>query len=325
MPEIVTMGEALIDLTQTAEDTAHIRHYAAFPGGAPANVAVAAARLGAKTAFIGKVGQDAFGASIRETLRKNAVDVTGLYATEQFLTTLAVVSVDSTGERSFAFYRTLGADTQLTQEEAVEALLAYAEQPTFLHLGSVSLTTEPARGATLALARQARDMGILLSYDPNYRPSLWLDEETALVRMKEPLSLCHILKVAEEELNLLTGYSDLEMGTLALWQTYGIPLIVVTMGAGGSFYRLGNSTGQVAAQPVSVVDTNGAGDTFLGALLSRLVLSGGLERLTKVQLEADLAFANQAAALTCTRSGAIPAMPRLDEVISKGERTQQEK
>lgn len=322
MPEIVTVGEALIDLTQTAEDAAHIRRYAAFPGGAPANVAVAAARLGAKAAFIGKVGRDAFGASIRETLTRNQVDASGLYESEKDLTTLAVVSVDAAGERSFAFYRTPGADTQLTGEEAVAALEAFAEKPVFLHFGSVSLTAEPARSATLEVARRARELGVRLSYDPNYRANLWPDQETAVERMKEPLSLCHVLKVAEEELELLTGSRDLEAGTRAVYETYGTPLIVVTLGEGGSFYRLGGSTGRVAARTVQVADTNGAGDTFLGALLSRLVRCGGLEGLRPDRLEGELDFANRAAALTCTRPGAIPAMPVLDEVTCRREEQQ---
>lgn len=319
MPQIVTVGEALIDLTQTTEDQAHIRHYAAFPGGAPANVAVAAARLGARTGFIGKVGRDAFGTSIKETLCRDQVDVSGLCESERDLTTLAVVSVDAAGERSFAFYRTPGADTQLTREEAVRALEAYEERPVFLHFGSVSLTAEPARTATLGVAQRARELGILLSYDPNYRANLWPDRDTAVARMKEPLSLCHVLKLAEEELELLTGTGDLEGGSLALQQTYGIPLIVVTLGEGGSFYRLGDRTGRVAAQTVRVADTNGAGDTFLGALLSRLVLSGGLKGLTPEGLEEQLDFANRAAALTCTRPGAIPAMPVLEEVMAEKE------
>ena len=321
MPEIVTVGEALIDLTQTEEDKTHIRHYAAFPGGAPANVAVAAARLGARAAFIGKVGRDAFGASIRETFCRNGVDVTGLYESERDLTTLAVVSVDVGGERSFAFYRTPGADTQLTPEEAVQALEAYEERPMFLHFGSVSLTAEPARSATLAAAERARELGMLLSYDPNYRPSLWPDAETALARMKEPLSLCHVLKLAEEELELLAGTQDLEEGTRFLWDTYKTPLTVVTLGAGGSYFRLGDDTGRVSSQPVPVADTNGAGDTFLGALLSRLILAGGLKELTAQKLTEVLNFANHAAALTCTRPGAIPAMPTLSEVLSWKETT----
>ena len=322
MPEIVTVGEALIDLTQTEEDEKHIRRYAAFPGGAPANVAVAVARLGAGAAFIGKVGRDAFGASIRETLCRNGVDVTGLYESERDLTTLAVVSVDAGGERSFAFYRTPGADTQLTPEESVRALEAYGKRPVFLHFGSVSLTADPARSATLTLAGRARELGILLSYDPNYRPSLWPDEETALAWMKKPLPLCHVLKLAEEELELLTGTQDLDKGTMSLWETYKIPLIVVTLGAEGSFFRLGEDTGRVSSRPVQVADTNGAGDTFLGALLSRLVLVGGLKELTPEKLTEALDFANGAAALTCTRPGAIPAMPTLGEVLSWKETAQ---
>lgn len=319
MPQIVTVGEALIDLTQTREDEAHIRHYAAFPGGAPANVAVAAARLGVRSGFIGKVGRDAFGASLKETFCRNRVDVSGLYESGQDLTTLAVVSVDAAGERSFAFYRTPGADTQLTREEAVQALEAYEERPVFLHFGSVSLTAEPARSATLGVARRARELGLLLSYDPNYRANLWPEADTAVARMKEPLALCHVLKLAEEELELLAGTGDLEGGSLALSQTYGIPLIVVTLGEKGCFYRLGERTGRVAGRRVRVADTNGAGDTFLGALLSQLVWSGGLEGLTPEKLEEQLDFANRAAVLTCTRPGAIPAMPALDEVMAERE------
>ena len=137
-----------------------------------------------------------------------------------------------------------------------------------------------------------------------------------MARMKEPLSLCHVLKVAEEELELLTGIRHLEAGTRSLYEKYGTPLIVATLGEGGSFYRLGTSTGQVPAQTVQVADTNGAGDTFLGAVLSRLVRRGEkpLEGLTVRELEDILAFANRAASKTCSRSGAIPAMPTLAEL-----------
>ena len=139
------------------------------------------------------------------------------------------------------------------------------------------------------------------------------------MRMREPLSLCHVLKLAEEELELLTGTWDLEKGTRSLQEVYKIPLIVVTLGAGGSFFRLGDDTGRVSSQTVQVADTNGAGDTFLGALLSRLVLAGGLEELTAEKLTEILNFANHAAALTCTRPGAIPAMPTLEELSGAGE------
>ena len=310
--DIIAVGEVLIDLTQTGIGPNGVRHYAANPGGAPANVAVAAARLGAKTGFVGKVGRDLFGQDLRNVLNENGVDTSGLYETEQAHTTQAVVSLDGRGERNFFFYRSPGADTLLNTEEVQ---LALKEAPLFLHIGSVSLTAEPARSATLAAARHARERGALVSYDPNYRSSLWPDEETAVTQMKAPLELTDVIKLSEEELPLLTGTEDLADGSRRLMD-YGISLILVTLGSEGTFYRLGACTGRVPAVSVSVADTNGAGDTFLGALLSRLAkrAAGPLSGLTAEELEAHLRFANRAAAITCSRSGAIPAMPTLAEL-----------
>lgn len=316
MSAILTVGELLIDLTQTHIDEGGVRHYAANPGGAPANVAVAAARLGASAGFIGKVGADTYGDDLQAVLERSGVEVSGLYRTDKALTTQAVVSVAPSGERSFAFYRSPGADTLLTEQEVARAL---APLPRVVHFGSVSLTAEPARSATLAAGRLARQGGALVSYDPNYRANLWPDEKTAVEWMQKPLPMVDLLKISDEELPLLTGLEDPEAGTAAL-RKYGIRLIVVTLGAKGVFYRLGDATGTIPGVKVKVADTNGAGDTFLGALLSRLVLRGAepLEGLTGPELEEMLSFANRAAALTCTRSGAIPAMPTLEEVEAFG-------
>ena len=316
MSEILTVGELLIDLTQTHIDEGGVRHYAANPGGAPANVAVAAARLGADAGFIGKVGADTYGDDLQAVLERSGVEVSGLYRTDKALTTQAVVSVAPSGERSFAFYRSPGADTLLTEQEVARAL---APLPRVVHFGSVSLTAEPARSATLAAGRLAKQGGALVSYDPNYRANLWPDEKTAVEWMQKPLPMVDLLKISDEELPLLTGLEDPEAGTAAL-RKYGIRLIVVTLGAKGVFYRLGDATGTIPGVKVKVADTNGAGDTFLGALLSRLVLRGAepLEGLTGPELEEMLSFANRAAALTCTRSGAIPAMPTLEEVEAFG-------
>lgn len=316
MSAILTVGELLIDLTQTHIDEGGVRHYAANPGGAPANVAVAAARLGADAGFIGKVGADTYGDDLQAVLERSGVEVSGLYRTDKALTTQAVVSVAPSGERSFAFYRSPGADTLLTEQEVARAL---APLPRVVHFGSVSLTAEPARSATLAAGRLARQGGALVSYDPNYRANLWPDEKTAVEWMQKPLPMVDLLKISDEELPLLTGLEDPEAGTAAL-RKYGIRLIVVTLGAKGVFYRLGDATGTIPGVKVKVADTNGAGDTFLGALLSRLVLRGAepLEGLTGPELEEMLSFANRAAALTCTRSGAIPAMPTLEEVEAFG-------
>ncbi|MBQ6622536.1 MAG: carbohydrate kinase [Mogibacterium sp.] len=318
MLDIMTLGEVLIDLTQTGTEKG-IGQFAANPGGAPANVAVAAARLGARTGFIGKVGKDSFGQTLKETLAENGVDITGLYETAEAPTTLAIVSVGSDGERSFAFYRDPGADTLLCREEVIEALQQEALKPVFLHMGSLSLTAEPVREATFEAVRQAKKLGSFISYDPNYRANLWPDEATAVRWMRALLTAADVLKISDEELPLLTGTEDPAAGSLQLSEDGGIPLIVITLGGEGVFYRLGAETGIVPGCRVKVADTNGAGDTFFGALLSRLAVRAGgpLDGLTVSELEDYLRFANRAAALTCSRSGAIPAMPTIDELTVK--------
>ena len=309
MTEITTIGEVLIDLTQTGVNGQNVPVFAANPGGAPANVAVAAARLGASAAFIGKVGRDGFGAYLTGVLTENGVDASGVRADET-PTTMAVVTVAPGGERSFRFVR--GADALLTEGEVDTALV---EGTKVLHFGSVSLTAEPARSATLFAARHAREHGVLVSYDPNYREALWPDREEAVARMCAPLPLADVLKLSDEELPLLTGTDDPAEGTRRLADR-GVSLVLLTLGGEGAFWRWQGKTGLVPGVATTVADTNGAGDTFLGAVLSRLVRRGErpLEGLTVRELEDILAFANRAASKTCSRSGAIPAMPTLAEL-----------
>ena len=309
MKDITAIGEILIDLTQTGVSETGVPLFAANPGGAPANVAVSASRLGASTAFIGKTGDDGFGAYLRSVLEKDHVDCFGLRTGEQ-ATTMAIVSVDSTGERSFRFVR--GADCQLPPQEVDESVIRDSK---FLHFGSVSLSGGAARNGTIFAARSARQAGILVSYDPNYRPALWRDESEAIEWMRIPLPLVDIIKLSEEELPLLTGSDSLEEGSRLLTEQ-GISLVFVTLGGAGSFCRWQNECFTVPGVSVKVADTNGAGDTFLGAVLSRLCLRGEkpLEGLTRAELENILTFANRAASLTCSRSGAIPAMPTLAEL-----------
>lgn len=309
MTEITTIGEVLIDLTQTGVNGQNVPVFAANPGGAPANVAVAAARLGASTAFIGKVGRDGFGAYLTGVLTENGVDASGVRADET-PTTMAVVTVAPSGERSFRFVR--GADALLTEGEVDTALV---EGSKVLHFGSVSLTAEPARSATLFAARHAREHGVLVSYDPNYREALWPDQEAAVAQMCAPLPMVDVLKLSDEELPLLTGTADPAEGTRRL-ADQGVSLVLLTLGGEGAFWRWQGKTGLVPGVTTTVADTNGAGDTFLGAVLSRLVRRGAkpLEGLTAPELEDILAFANRAASKTCSRSGAIPAMPTLAEL-----------
>ena len=307
--DILAIGEILIDLTQTGTDEKGIPQFAANPGGAPANLAVAAAKLGAQTAFIGKVGADGFGSYLTSVLKQNGVDASHVAVDPEDPTTIAVVSVDASGERSFSFYRKANADVKLTAGDIPDSALQRAR---FVHFGSVSLTADPSRSATLDAVRRARAMGKVITYDPNYRANLWPDAAAAVAQMKAPLKLVDILKVSDEELPLLTGTTDYETGT-ALLAEQGIRLVFVTLGPDGVFYRMGSRTGRVAGVPCTVGDTNGAGDTFFGAALSKLCKED-LDALTPEKLEAILAFANKAASLTTSRHGAIPAMPTLAEV-----------
>lgn len=329
MADIFTLGELLIDLTQNGTDELGNGKFTAYPGGAPANVAVAAARLGADTGFIGKVGNDAFGRGLAETLRKEGVDTSGLFTSDDVPTTMAIVSVDESGEREFSFYRNPGADTQLTADEAISALAgrcndgneditgpAGGRLPKILHIGSLSMTTAPSSEACTSAVHYAKDRGVIISYDPNYREALWDSEERAVEKMKELLPLADILKVSDEEMLMLTGTGDFEEGSKVLSE-YGPSLVLVTLGSQGVFVRHGDNAEVIPGFRVKVADTNGAGDTFLGAMLSRLIqreTSGILDDLDEEELRGFVTYANRAASLTCSRHGAIPAMPYLTEM-----------
>ena len=311
MTDIITLGELLIDLTQRGSDENGNGEFTAYPGGAPANVAVAASRLGASAGFIGKVGDDAFGRRLADTLKKDNVDISGLYYDDYQPTTMAIVSVDESGERDFSFYRKPGADTQLTVDEAVGALSA--DLPKILHVGSLSMTTSPGKEACEEAVKYAKDNGSVISYDPNYRAALWDSEEHAIEMMKVLLPYADILKVSDEEMVMLTGTDDFEEGSRILAE-YGIGLVMVTLGSDGVFVRMGSHTATVPGFSVEVADTNGAGDTFLGAMLMQI--AKGIDGTEDVwaQLLRMVRYANKAASLTCSRHGAIPAMPSLAEM-----------
>lgn len=313
MFDITTVGEILIDLTQTGISDNGIPIYTANPGGAPANVAVAASKLGAKTAFIGKVGNDSFGRFLCDTLKKYNVSTDGVITDKSANTTLAVVSVNENGERSFSFYRKNSADTLLSENEITDLQMSNTH---ILHFGSVSLTAEPSRTATISAVRRAKNLGATITYDPNYRESLWNSLDEAVEQMKKPLDLVDILKVSDEELPLISGKTDVEDGAKYLCDKYNIKLVLVTLGAKGAYYRFKDCAGIVDGVSVTVADTNGAGDTFFGAFLSRMAYKGKYNplELTEDEIKDMLAFSNNAAAITTSRSGAIPAMPTIGEI-----------
>ena len=310
MFDVTAIGELLIDFTP-----AQIGGEAGFlpkPGGAPANVAAAVCRLGGKSAFIGKVGKDQFGQFLKGVLDSERVDTSGLVMDTAFPTTLAFVHLDEQGERSFSFYRKLSADTRLQQNELDLGLI---EQSKILHFGSVSLTDSPSKETVLYAAEYAKKNGVLVSYDPNYRPLLWDNMETAVSAMREGLRLADIVKVSGEEMELITGEKDLAAGTQALAE-YGAKLVVVTLGADGAFFRYREYTADIPTitDNIKVVDTNGAGDAFFGGLLYFLTRSESPLEQSKAEMISAIRFANAAGALTVTNYGAIPAMPTLETV-----------
>lgn len=311
---VIALGEALIDFTESGRSADGGRLFEQNPGGAPANVVCAVARLGGRAAFLGKVGEDMHGRFLRDTLAGEGVDVSGMLLDRGVFTTLAFVALGEKGERSFSFARKPGADTCLKPEEVPAALL---ERGALLHVGSLSLTDEPARAATLRAVSMARELGLTVSYDPNYRASLWDDVETAKAQMRSLVPLCDVVKISDEETGLLTGEDEPRKAAEKLLGQ-GPSCVAVTLGGDGALVATREGCREVKGFPAQAVDTTGAGDAFWGAFLTKLTHSGKRPcELTLDEAAGFARFANAAASLCVGRRGAIPAMPRLNEVEEK--------
>lgn len=312
MYDAVAIGELLIDFAPggtTAEGTALFERN---PGGAPGNVLAILAKLGKKTALISKVGEDQFGEFLISVMKNIGIETKGILSTTEANTTLAFVHLDSKGDRSFSFYRKPGADMLLSEKEVHLDLVGNTK---IFHFGTVSMTCEPSRGATLHAVKSAKEMGALISYDPNLRPPLWNSLEEAKQIIEVGLEYADILKVSIEELEFITGYKDLEEGSKHISEKYGIHFILVTLGAGGCFYRQGAQTGNLPTYDVKTVDTTGAGDAFLGAFLYQVIeKKKALTDLNKSEMEQMIDFANAAGSLATMKKGAIPAMPSIVEI-----------
>lgn len=310
--DITVFGEILIDFTPQGHNENGQMLYARNPGGAPANVAVAAQKLGADTAFIGKAGRDIHGEFLRTVLQKENVDTKGLILDDNYFTTLAFVEIKDDGERTFSFSRKPGADTKLQKEEVDIDVL---DNTNIFHVGSLSLTDQPARDTTLYAVKRARNKGSIISYDPNYREALWKDEETAKKQMRSLVPYVDIMKISEEETALLTDCPDVQKAAEALYQQ-GVKIIAVTLGGKGAYIYCREGGCRVPGFAVKhVEDTNGAGDCFWGGFLYKIGKSEKqLEELTKEELAEYARFANAAASLCVEKKGAIPAMPELPKV-----------
>ncbi len=312
---ITCLGELLIDFVayETGVSVGEASGFQKAPGGAPANVAVAVARLGGRSAFLGMVGDDPFGHYLEGVLTQNDVDTRGLRFSTTARTALAFVSLRADGERSFVFYRHPSADMLM---QPADVALDVIDDSDIFHFGSITLITEPSRSATLAAAKHAREQGLIVSYDPNLRESLWESKEAARAGMLGGLDYAHIVKISEEELDFLLPGADVydDDPVAPLWRA-GMKMIVVTRGERGAiaYTRIGGSVQMEEADgfKVNPVDTTGAGDSFVGALLTQIIEHG--ESYPR-HLREILRFACAAGALTTTQRGAIPALPTRAQV-----------
>jgi len=302
---VVSLGELLIDFValESGVSVGDASGFLKAPGGAPANVAVAVSRLGHPSAFLGQVGEDSFGHYLAGVLAKENVDVRGLRFTDKAHTALAFVSLKSDGDRDFEFYRNPSAD-MLMRPEDVDVSLIHDKK--VFHFGSVTMIVEPSRSATLMAASYAHAHGLVISYDPNLRMSLWPNADTARTGMLTGLNYAHIVKVSDEEVEFLTGSSDVG----ALWRTE-TQIIIVTHGAGGATVHTRKEKFHVPGWRVNAVDTTGAGDSFVAAILVSILEHGDdyMRHISDI-----LRFANAVGAMTTTKRGAIPALPTRVEV-----------
>lgn len=313
--DILCLGELLIDMfpAEVGRSMTEVSAFRPKPGGAPANVAVAAARLGAQSGFIGKVGDDTFGHYLEKVLKDEGVNTQGMRFDAQARTTLVFIAMPDVHSAEFVFYRNPGADMLLHPEELNVTNL---QSTACLHFGSLSLIDEPIRSATQRAIEIAREAGALISYDVNYRPALWTSREKAKQRMMETLPLVDLVKVNETELDLLTGSEELESGTQALL-SYGPRLCVVTLGAEGSFFHNGQDSEFIPGFEVETIDATGCGDAFIAGLLTQLVKREQTPKQFSAKLlTSTLRYANAVGALTALTQGVIPALPYAAQVES---------
>ena len=305
--DVVALGELLIDFTENGLSGQGNPLLEANPGGAPCNVLAMLARLGRHCAFIGKVGKDMFGTQLRAAAEEAGICMDGLVTDDEVHTTLAFVKTFENGDRDFSFYRNPGADMMLREEELPMEMIRKAK---IFHFGTLSMTHTEVRFATKKAVEAAKEAGAIISFDPNLRPPLWADLEEAKKQIVWGLEKCDVLKIADNELEFLTGETDFDRGAVALQKQFpNIRILNVTAGAAGNYsfydaqrvfvpaFRLGGT-----------IETTGAGDTFCACILN-FVLEYGMQDLTELQLRDMLRFANAAAYLVTTKKGAIRVMP----------------
>lgn len=309
--DVIALGELLIDFTSSGVSEQGNPLFEANPGGAPCNVLAMLNKMGHKTAFIGKVGEDIFGARLKKVLEEISIDTKNLMIDKDIRTTLAFVQNDESGDRSFSFYRNPGADMMLRAEEVNVEMIKSSR---IFHFGTLSMTHDIVREATKKALDAAKENGVIISFDPNLRESLWDTLDNAKKQVEYGLNYCDILKISDNEIQWFTGEEDYDRGIEVLKDTYKIPLILLSMGKDGSRAHYGDKCIEIPAfVREDTIETTGAGDTFFGSCL-HFILEKGLDKLKESDLEEMLTFANAAASIITTRKGALKVMPSREEV-----------
>ena len=312
MIDVVALGELLIDFAAKSKDEAGYPTMAANPGGAPGNFLAALNAYGKKTAFLGKVGSDTFGHLLLGTLNGAGIETRGIVVDDSVFTTLAFVTFDERGDRSFSFARKPGADTQLTWEEIDKSLIDDAR---VFHFGTLSLTDEPVRTATQKAVAYAKERGKLITCDPNLRKPLWPSEDAAREQMLWSLRQADVVKISDNEVEFLWNCTP-EEGADKLLKEFGVSLAMVTLGPDGCLLKTKNASFLASCPKVHPIDTTGAGDIFGGSALSRLLeLEKSIDALTDEDLAYIGRFAATAASLSTEVSGGIPSIPEKDAVL----------
>ena len=310
--DVTALGELLIDFTENGTSEQGNPMLEANPGGAPCNVLAMLQKLDKKTSFIGKVGNDQFGRMLKETIESVGIDSGNLIMDEEVHTTLAFVHTFADGDRDFSFYRNPGADMMLKTEDVQKDRI---ESSKIFHFGTLSSTHEQCREATRYALQCAKETGVLVSFDPNLREPLWNDPEDAKREIAYGLGLADIVKISDNEVVFMTGEEDYEKAARILQETYQIPLLFVTLGRDGSraYYKDLRVEAAGFIQE-NTIETTGAGDTFTGCVLSKILDRGGIEDLSEAELQDMLVFANAGASLITTRRGALKVMPEKKEI-----------
>lgn len=311
--DVAAMGELLVDFTENGISEQGNPILEANPGGAPCNVLSMLQRLGKKTAFIGKVGQDAFGKMLIDVVREQGINADNLLMDKAVPTTLAFVHTQKDGDRSFSFYRNPGADMMLRWNEIHEGLL---EDTKIFHFGTLSMTDEQIADTTKKAVQKAKKANALISFDPNLRPPLWKNLEDAKRQMWYGIRQCDILKISDDEITFLTETTDIDAGIAAILEKCNPALVCATMGKHGSkAYYNGKSVFCPPFLRDDTIETTGAGDTFMACVLNT-VLEKGVAALTEDDLLEMLEFANAASSIITTRKGALKVMPQKQEIIA---------